>query len=424
MRRQSGSRFRQIIDFSYAYGRHRKAALRARFVIRIAPGPHRICRRRRGLIGLSQERCRAFPAGIRISCAAFRRAPGSRHGLEFFTLPRPRARGTRPPHQFRGWNDRSRSRHAEARRTRKPRPSRNRAFALYQERTCLFQRHRLAARSSAVQSRSRRPPGRSRKTFGPLPGRVADRQLPARASHRLLCRAGFGCRRRSARKSQSVTLCSTFPFLNPCRIGVPASSSAFPPPPEIAAALPPFSKLAAAPVSAALCARQSPQTSQTPSWCACVRRSSRFPNTPPPPPPWTYERLGSRANAASRFRQDLRDFENQCSPPTQSPHNCLNAGAPPWPPPCPPDASLARRAVFPAGSSAPAERFLSSTTATRSPAFPPAWIPRPPALLTFASFLSPFLAHDDFPDFPPRAPSLLCSSLCALCALCAPRPLC
>src|SRR6266568_2410355 len=421
MRRQSGIRFRQIIDFSYAYGRNGKAARPARFVVRIAPGPHRICRRCRGLIGLSQERCRTLPARIRFPCAAFRRASGSRHSLEFIAFSRPRARGTRPPHQFLGRYNRSRSRNAEARRTRKSHSPRNRAPALHQERARFLACHNLAARSAAVQSRSRRPAGRSRKTFGPLPGRLADRQLPARPGHRLLCRAGFGCRRRSARKSQSVTLCSTFPFLNPCRIGAPASSSAFPPPPEIAAALPPFSRLAAAPVSAALCARQSPQTSQTPSWCACVRRSSRFPNTPPPPPPWTYERLGSRANAASRFRQDLRDFENQCSPPTQSPHNCLNAGAPPWPPPCPPGASLARRAVFPAGSSAPAERFLSSLIATRSPASPPVWIPRLPALLSFASFLSPFLSHDDFPDFPPRAPSLLCSSLCALCA---PRPLC
>src|SRR6266704_1424950 len=321
MRRQSGSRFRQIIDFSYAYGRHRKAALRARFVIRIAPGPHRICRRRRGLIGLSHERCRALPARIRIPCAAFRRASGSRHGLEFFTLPRPRARGTRPPHHFRGRYNRSDSSNAKARRTREPRPTRNRAFTLHQERARFLACHNLAARSAAVQSRSRRPPGRGRKTFGPLPGRLADRQLPARAGHRLLCRAVIGCRGRSARKSQSVTLCSTFPFLNPCRIGAPAASSAFPPPPEIAAALPLFSKSVVAPVSASLCARQSPQTSQTPSWCACVRRSSRFPNTPPPPPPWTYGRLGSPANAASRFRQDLRDFENQCSPPTQSPHN-------------------------------------------------------------------------------------------------------
>src|SRR6266705_1921214 len=315
MRRQRGIRFRQIFNLCYAYGRNGKVARPARFVIRIAPGPHRICRRCRGLIGLSQERCRALPAGIRFPRPAFRRASRSRHGLEFFTLPRPRARGTRPPHQFPGRNNRSRSRNAEARRTRKPRPPRNRAFTLHQERARFLACHNLAARSAAVQSRSRRPPGRGRKTFGPLPGRLADRQLPARAGHRLLCRAVIGCRGRSARKSQSVTLCSTFSFLNPCRIGAPASSSVAPPPLEIAAAPPPFSKSVAAPVLASLYARQSPQTSQTPSWCACVRRSSRFPNTPPPPPPWTYGRLGSPANAASRFPQDLRDFENQCDPP-------------------------------------------------------------------------------------------------------------
>src|SRR5713101_8434761 len=145
MRRQRGSRFRQTFNLCYAYGRNGKAARPARFVIRITPRPNRICRRRSGLIGLSQERCRAFPAGIRISCAAFRRAPGSRHGLEFFTLPRPRARGTRPPHQFRGWNNRSRSRNAEARRTREPRPSRNRASALHQERVRFLACHDLAA---------------------------------------------------------------------------------------------------------------------------------------------------------------------------------------------------------------------------------------------------------------------------------------
>src|ERR1700674_3479138 len=59
------------------------------------------------------------------------------------------------------------------------------------------------------------------------------------------------------------------------------------------------------------------------------------------------------------------------------------------PQPCPPDASLVHREVFPADSSALAERFPSSPNATRSPASPLNYSPRGRRFSCSASFLSP-----------------------------------
>src|SRR3977135_1012792 len=56
--------------------------------------------------------------------------------------------------------------------------------------------------------------------------------------------------------------------------------------------------------------------------------------------------------------------------------------------PCPPDASLVRQEVSPADSSAPAERFPSSPSATRSPASPPNFFPCAPPFSCAASFTS------------------------------------
>src|SRR6267143_5485993 len=59
------------------------------------------------------------------------------------------------------------------------------------------------------------------------------------------------------------------------------------------------------------------------------------------------------------------------------------------PQPCPPDASLGRQEVFPADSSAPAERFPSSPNATRSQASPPNYFPDDRHSSCSASFASP-----------------------------------